>query len=325
MQTFLSNSLPLLERLARAHGLELATPVQLRASARLPTELYDRACAELAARAREPSFGLRAGELWHPSDFGALGYAWFAATTLRTALLRLVRFSRLLGDRGTLALEDTRADGAWLDYAHRRGDPALDRVGSEIILSVVLSLCRRNCGEAIAPSRVLFASAEPPARAPYDEFFGCRVEFDAGRNAMLLPEAIVDAELPTANREIASTLDELLTRQLADLDQSDFVARSKTVLLESLADGMPEAGEIARRLNVSERTLQRRLAQRQTSFHELVDETRRELATAYLEDTANSVTEVAFRVGFATPSAFSRAFMRWTGHSPSDWRRSAHD
>jgi len=322
LQTFLSNSLTLLERLAREEGVALALPAA-HVSARLPTDLFDRACAELAAKAPDPAFGLRAAELWHPSDFAALGYAWFASLTLRTALLRLARFRRLLGDRGVLALDDGAGEGLWISYAHGRGDPLLDRVGSELILSVVLSLCRRNYGEALVPARVQLAFAEPPARTPYDAFFGRPVEFGAPRNALLIPHDVADRELPTANREVAATLDELLTRQLAGLDQSDFVARSKAVLLETLPDGMPEAADIARRLFVSERTLQRRLAQRQTSFHALVDETRRELATAYLQDAANSVTEVAFRVGFATPSAFSRAFLRWTGRSPSDWRKSA--
>jgi len=322
LQTFLSNSLPLLERLARDQGVALAIPAA-RPGARLPTEVLDRTCAELAARARQPAFGLRAAELWHPSDFATLGYAWFASSTLRTALNRLARFRRLLGDRGVLTLDDSAPEGLWLSYTHGRKDPLLDRVGSEIILSVVLSLCRRNYGEVLVPARVQLAFAEPPDRTPYDDFFGYPVEFGGGRNAVLLPHAVIDRELPTANREIAGTLDELLTRQLAGLDQSDFVARSKAVLLETLPDGMPEAADIARRLFVSERTLQRRLAQRQTSFHALVDETRRELATAYLRDAANSVTEVAFRVGFATPSAFSRAFLRWTGSSPSDWRKSA--
>jgi AraC-like DNA-binding protein len=314
--TFLSNSLQLLDRLARAYGQELDIP---HCKPRMTCDAYDRACMTLRARIAEPAFALRAAELWHPSDFGTLGYAWFASTSLRTALQRLVRYRRVVGERGVLALRDA-PEGLWLSYAHGRDDDATNRLGSEIVLSVVLALCRRNLGQQLVPEWVSLRGAAPAARTPYDAFFGCPVEFQAEQNAFLLPHAVVDATLPTSNREVASALDELLTHQLAELDSQDLGARCRSVLLEALTGGVPDAKTVARQLCVSERTLQRRLAEQHTSFQELVDETRRDMAMRYLEDGNNSVTEVAFLVGFSNSSALSRAFVRWAGMSPTHWR-----
>ena len=316
MPTFLSNSLQLLDRLAKAYGQELEIP---HGKPRLTCDAYDRACMALRTRIADPAFALRAAELWHPSDFGTLGYAWFASTSLRTALQRLVRYGRVVGERGVLALRDA-PEGLWLSYEHARDDDATNRLGSEIVLSVVLALCRRNLGEHLVPEWVALRGPAPTDRAPYDTFFGCPVEFQAKQNAFLLPHIMVDAPLPTSNREVAGALDELLTHQLAELDSQDLGARCRSVLLEALTSGVPDAKTVARQLCVSERTLQRRLAEQQTSFQELVDETRREMAMRYLEDAGNSVTEVAFLVGFSNSSALSRAFVRWAGMSPTHWR-----
>ncbi|HSD37156.1 MAG TPA: AraC family transcriptional regulator [Rhodocyclaceae bacterium] len=319
MHTFLSNSLELLDRLARAYGQELDIS---RGRTRLTCDAYDRACATLSARIADPAFALRAAELWHPSDFGTLGYAWFASTCLRTALERLVRYRRVIGERGVLMVRDA-SEGLWLSYAHGRADDATNRLGSEIVLSVVLALCRRNYGQPLVPEWVSLRGPAPADRAPYDAFFGCPVEFQAQQNALLLPYAVVDVPLSTSNREVASALDVLLTRQLAELDSQDLVACCRSVLLEALTSGTPDAKTIARQLFVSERTLQRRLAEQHTSFQELVDETRRDMAMRYLEDGSYTVTEVAFLVGFSNSSALSRAFVRWAGMSPTHWRERA--
>ena len=91
-------------------------------------------------------------------------------------------------------------------------------------------------------------------------------------------------------------------------------------VLERLPSGAPTQAEIARRLAVSTRTLHRRLAQAGTSFEELLDETRRELAIGYLQRTEYSIADVAYLLGFAQVSSFDRAFRRWTGRSPRESR-----
>jgi AraC-like DNA-binding protein len=101
------------------------------------------------------------------------------------------------------------------------------------------------------------------------------------------------------------------------------VSRAKAVFIEQLASGEPSGADIARRLHMSRRTLQRKLAEAETSYQQLVDDTRREIALRYIDDRKMSVTDITFLLGFSGQSAFARAFKRWTGFSPTDYRNRA--
>jgi AraC-like DNA-binding protein len=126
--------------------------------------------------------------------------------------------------------------------------------------------------------------------------------------------------LPTANRPLAGVLDGMLTEQLAKLTKDDVVSRCKAQFLEQLASGEPSAEDIAQRLNMSSRTLQRKLAEASTTYLKLVDDCRRDLALRYISDPDKSITDITFLLGFSSQSAFSRAFRRWTDTSPTEQR-----
>jgi AraC-like DNA-binding protein len=108
-------------------------------------------------------------------------------------------------------------------------------------------------------------------------------------------------------------------RALLQIDPQNLAQRVRGIVLDHLVDGEPTQASVARKLGVGLRTLQRRLAEEETSFADIVAQTRRDLAIAYLREQGWSVTEVAFSLGFADVSSFSRAFRRWTGVSPSQY------
>ena len=112
-----------------------------------------------------------------------------------------------------------------------------------------------------------------------------------------------------------------LTGQLAELTRDDLVTRCKAHLLEHLTSGEPTERGLAEAVGLSRRTLQRRLAEHGITYKRLVDETREALARRYLENPQRSLTEITFLLGFSEQSAFTRAFRRWHGESPSDYRR----
>jgi AraC-like DNA-binding protein len=157
----------------------------------------------------------------------------------------------------------------------------------------------------------------------WNDFYGCKVEFGAAENSFTLSRTDVDRILPTANRPLAGVLDGLLTEQLAKLTRDDVVSRCKVAFLEQLSSGEPSAEDVARQLHMSNRTLQRKLSEAGTSYQKLVDDTRRDLALRYIEDAGKSITDITFLLGFSGHSTFSRAFKRWTGTSPSDYRQRA--
>jgi len=288
-------------------------------SARLPTSAVDMACKAAAERIVDPAFALRAARCWHPSNLGALGHAWLASSTLRTALGRLERYNRILTEKATYRLEDS-AKGLRLVFEHGREDLELAAPGVDFALSILMDMCRMNFGAALRAQEVSLRRMKPADPAPWDHYFGCRVQFGAARDSFLLSRRDVDEPLPIANRQMAGVLDAILAKQLAELDRSNVPARCKAALLERLASGESPEEDVAKDLHMSRRTLQRKLAEADLTYQQLVDDTRRDLALRYIEDAGKSITEITFLLGFSGQSAFTRAFRRWTGRSPTDYR-----
>ena len=132
--------------------------------------------------------------------------------------------------------------------------------------------------------------------------------------------AEADHPLPTGNRDLAAIHDRALVEQLARLDKTDIMARFRASLLERMASGDLSEDNLARDLHMSRRSLQRRLAEAEATYQSLVDDTRRDMALRYLEDAGKSATDIAFLLGYSQQSAFTRAFRRWSGKTPSAWR-----
>ena len=328
METFLATMGQVFVRLVEMHGIDARAlllevgidPATLRdPSARIPSAFWDTAGARAAALIPDPAFGLRAARCWHPSNLGALGHAWLASSTLRTGLQRLERYSRILGEKAQLKITDTR-DGMRLAYDHRRRDPVLRAIGTDFVLSLVLDMCRMNYGASLRPVEVRLSRARPGDTEPYRHFYGCPIHFEANEDSFLLTLRVADEPLPTANRQLAGTLDSILTAQLAALDKNNIPARCKSNLLDELTSGELSEEEMAKQLHMSRRTLQRKLAESNTTYQKLVDDTHRDLALRYMEDPRNTITDVTFLLGFSGQSAFSRAFKRWTGMSPTTYR-----
>jgi AraC-like DNA-binding protein len=171
---------------------------------------------------------------------------------------------------------------------------------------------------------VTFARPEPADPGPYRRVFRTAVRFDAPANALEYPRADLEDRLPAGNAELARGNDEVLVRYLARLESSRVSTRVQRALLEALPDGAPSKPAIARQLGMSARNLQRHLAGEGTSFKDLLNEARVDLARNYVDEGRLSVTEIAFVLGFADTSTFSRAFKRWTGMSPREYSCKRH-
>jgi AraC-like DNA-binding protein len=328
METFLATMGQVFVRLMDMHDIDSRAliresgidPAALRdPSARIPSSVGDTVVLRAAALIPDPAFALRAARCWHPSNLGALGHAWLASSTLRTGLLRLERYWRILGEKARIRITDTRG-GLGFEYDHRRRDPLLRAIGADFAMSLVFDLCRMNYGASLRPVDVRLARARPADTEPYRHFYGCPVHFGAHENSFLLPARVAVEPLPTGNRQLAGVLDEILVAQLAALDRNNIPARCKSNLLEQLTSGELSEAEMARQMHMSRRTLQRKLSESNTTYQKLVDDTRRDLALRYMEDPGKTITDVTFLVGFSGQSAFTRAFRRWTGMSPTDFR-----
>jgi AraC-like DNA-binding protein len=301
----------------KRHGID---PALLRnPNARIATNTWDLLALDAATQIPNTAFGLLAARCWHPSNLGALGYAWLTSSTLRTGLGRVVRYWRLLGEASSGRLEASPA-GLKIVFARQASDPVSNAVAVDFIMSLLMDMCRMNAGSSLRPVSVSLRRTRAKDSQAYRHHFGCVVHFGRTEDSFTLAREDVDRPLPTSNRQLAATLDRILTEQLAQLDKKDVVARCQAHLLDHLSSGEVSEDVMAEQLHMSRRTLQRKLGNADLTFQKLVDDTRRDLAMRHLEDPRHTITDVTFLLGFSQQSAFTRAFKRWTGMSPSEYR-----
>jgi AraC-like DNA-binding protein len=146
------------------------------------------------------------------------------------------------------------------------------------------------------------------------------LRFNAPVNALLFARTDVALPLPTAHPELTEVHERIASEHLQRLDPAQTCHRVRAVIVRHLPDGEPRRPKIATILGMSERTLQRRLADEGTSFQRVLDDTRRELAQHYLGQRNVSLADIAYLLGFTDQSSFFRGARRWFGSSPRDYR-----
>src|SRR6201989_2516674 len=161
--------------------------------------------------------------------------------------------------------------------------------------------------------------AAPADPTPWETAFGCPVHFGAAAFVIELPLSALDIPFPTSDPTVGEMCERMVA-QLAAEQGGCITARVRQALMQLISKGDPRRELVAATLCMSERTLQRRLTEEGTSFIELVDDTRRELAQRYFVNGAYSPTEMSFALGFSDPSNFYRACKRWFGRTPNTLR-----
>jgi len=189
---------------------------------------------------------------------------------------------------------------------------------------VTILRCRRASGFDWPIVEVAFAFEAPPSTAVHEASFGCAVGFGRGRNEFVLARETWDRPSQAPSSELLRTLEEHADRLIAGLRRENVVSvQVSRLVTEELQGGEPSLAKIARRMAMSPRTLQRRLELEDTTFADVLDRTRRHFAQAYMKDRGLALTEIAYLLGFSEQSAFTRAFQRWYGTSPSQYRSRA--
>ena len=251
---------------------------------------------------------------------GPLGLAYKAAPDLRGSIHRLVRYFMLLSDSATYSLDPVGADHLLQLKVPNADHPALTLM-AEAALALAVQVMRRISVEDVTPLAVLFRHDPPDDVHLLQDFFECEVRYGQTANGLLFSEET----LSKPNRLGDAALSEFLTTHLekertARLPAKTLAERVLVRISKSLSEGVPKAANLAIELGMSERTLHRRLADDGHSYRDLCDRTRKTLATNLLRETEHSLAEVAFLTGFSEQSAFTRAFKRWQGQTPAEFR-----
>jgi AraC-like DNA-binding protein len=270
----------------------------------------------------DPCFGLKAASYWHPTTLHALGYSWLASDTLDDALQRAARYIRLVNTAATGVFEETEHGYMFsirIDKSWRGIRPANEAIDAGVAL--ILDMCRTCYGTDLNPVRIEVRRPKPEKCAKlFEQLFKAPIYYDYPENAIYFDKADITQRLPTANAELARANEKIIVDYLARLDKNNITTQVKSKLLDLLPSGHSTEEAVIQALHLSQRTLQRKLKEEGTTFKELLDETRRELAKEYVNDTSLSFSEITYLLGFSEQSNFTRAFKRWQGQSPSAYR-----
>ncbi|MCJ1882377.1 AraC family transcriptional regulator [Pseudomonas nitroreducens] len=302
--------------LLRTAGID---PAQLQdANLRIPLERMSALWRAVERTTGDPAFGLEVAAHSLPTDFHGLLFALQSSATVGEALERVVRFSPVVSTSGQVSLE--RGDGV-CRLIHRRIPRAqVEQMATEALLASGLRHATPIWGLGVVRC-VHLARPRPIDADAWEARFGQRLVFDAAHNAVDYDPALLEIPLRSGNRELAQILDGSLNSYLKRLSGHDLPEQVRQSIVRQLPSGEVQQGLVAEELGMSTRNLHRHLLRHATSFTQLLEETRRELAFAHLRQPHCSVNEVCYRLGFNEPSSFNRAFRRWTGQSPGQWRQ----
>lgn len=267
---------------------------------------------------------LRTGASMRCDEYGAFGLAWKSAPTLRGSYERAERYARVLGSVATYAVEGADV-GAYM-HLHRDGDRRRLglRLSNEATIASILAISQEVSTQPVQLLAVHFKHPTPGDTTAHERHFGCRVHFGSDRDALLVSKNTLAGPNRLGDAAIAQFFNAHLEETLAKFDDDKSLdQRVRIQVSQALSAGVPTISEIAERLGMSGRTLQRRLSDRGASFQSLVDEARRQLAERLLGQTSYALTEIAFLTGFSEQSTFTRAFKRWSGQTPRSFRISA--
>lgn len=286
---------------------------------RIPQARFNHFMAHCVELTGDEAFGLEAAQQAQPQVLHGLGLAWLASDTVYDGLKRLVRFSKMVTTSSAMRLYE---DGgmALIDFGRIPNVDDYHPVNRDYAVGLVVRMSYLTLGDFLAPALVELDRPAPQNPERWESLLSSRVRFEAGHTFLGWYLADIVEPLITGDPVLARANDEQTQSYLDGFLASSISRDVVDKIVERLPDGPPSQLQIAEALHVSNRTLQRKLKEEGTSFMDLLQNTRLQLAQRYLRHPNRSVVETAYLLGFSEPSTFSRAFKRWTGMAPADYR-----
>lgn len=308
------------DALARAVGI---SPDQLRdPDGRVLVRQIQALWREIVDATGDPAIALQLGELANPAAYGVLIYVMMHSPTLGKAFDKLCQYQDIVcegirttgkvtpdGTQFVLSLHITSADIIYPQYAFN----------SE--LSVYLSAMRTLTGRQVSADEIHFAYPRPVDTREHERVFApARLVFDAPATAMVLDATLMNIPVLNANPGLSLLFEKHANDILKQLKTPTLPVRVKAEIISLMKGEEPTLATVADRLAMGVRTLQLHLKAAGTSYQQLLDDCRRELAVSHLREQNLSTTDIAYLLGFAEPSVFFRSFKKWTGQTPGAFR-----
>ena len=273
-----------------------------------------------AALFDDPFFGLHCGEKTRLGAYNVYGMILMSCQDLGEALHQTMRYEELAHDLGRSEL---LIDGDYAEYRWHSHFPQASRHLAESVFAGIRVFADWFAGQPLPPGELRFLHTAPADCREYLRVFGAIPAFEADCHAVRFPAALLRLPVPNADQSMASMLRQHADTLLQKKRQQtlpDIVRQLRQLFEHQLKSGELKLGDAAAHLQMSTRTLQRKLAEAGTGFQQVLDQTRYELACVYLANQELSLTDIAFLLGYQEQSSFQHAFRSWSGVTPGQYR-----
>lgn len=309
--------------LLRGSGVDAAAPPA--GDEHIAVERYLEVWRRAMARF-DDGFPLRVASAFRHEDNEIFGFLAMSCATIGEAFDRTVKYSRLYTVGATYAIDvdATATRITWLPWPGEPDEPGY-RGAMDYHLANMEQAIRQLGRTPTQPVEVRLRHAAPREATAYRSFYGVAPRFGSPRYELVYPPGLRDIGVTTFNSRLRDYFDVECRRQLDKLgDAASLAALVRKTLIGVMDGGDSGIDAVARRLAMSTRSLQRRLAEEGTSYNDLLGEVRQEFAKRYLARGTLTASEVAYLIGFTEPPAFFKAFKRWTGLTPREYQVGAH-
>jgi AraC-like DNA-binding protein len=289
---------------------------------RFDVDCYEQVIQTALNTSADPSFGLHLGEYLNLASAGLVGQIAQSAPDVRTALQAICDFAALgceslpikvLEENGRAGLE-LRPDPLWEERY-----PASVRHTADFYLVFGIRDLAYLTLEKHGPTQIDLKYRQDQSHEEWKRIAGCSISYQQDAYRIWIPAELMDQPVHSADHQLYLSLCEFAQQRVADHKILSFSSKVRDHLLQLWSGGPPEMNQVAANLNISSRSLQRRLAEEGLSYRQMVEECRQEMATSLLSKRRFQLAEIADILGYSESSTFSRSFKKWHGRSPSQW------
>ena len=300
---------------------ELDRSVFSKADGFIPCSAFAGILKDTARVTGDDCFGLHFGESFHPKNIGPLAYVALNSPTIGIGIQNVERYLHVY-DSSAKWFFTVEGNRGYIRYVLTDIGFEPLRQSNEHGMTIIVNTLRMMVGSQWAPQEVQFAHEAPEQTSEHHRIFRAPVVFGCETNALVIELSLIEREVPAADQQLYRIIKQYLDQALSKIPREDNVLSSiRKAIAESMRDGDPKLSQVAKKVAMGPRTLQRRLKEYGLDFKKLVEDTRQRFAVSYLNDRKNSLTEVAFLLGYSEVSAFNRAFKRWTRSTPLSYQR----
>ncbi len=275
---------------------------------------------ELILHTGDHHFGLHMGEQAKPGTFDVVGYVMMNCRTLQDALKSVARYQRIIGEGGIVKVRQYD-DVFEISYDIVYSPTQYTRHRIEAVLSSIVSTGRWLSGIDLNPLEVHFQHRLQGDLSEYKRVFKSDVSFERAKNGLIYDRSSLDRPISQANPFLCESFEKVADQILLSFSEKNIIHRIKKHIIHDLSSNTLCKESIAKKLDISSRTLQRKLKEEGTSYQEILLNTRKEIAINCLKQFEIPISKIAQRLGFSEPSTFHRAFKEWTGLAPGVYRK----